>query len=141
MNVRLPLLRAAAFPATVLLGHLVLRARIGPAVNWAPLNVATHMLGGLAVAHLVGVALGPVLDTLRGRTRALVRAVGIVTLTTTVAVLWEFAECVMARIHGVLGPSAGGDTLRDIAAGMAGAAAYAAISRLARAGGAQAQAA
>ena len=141
MILRQPLLRAAAWPAAVLAGYLILRARLGADVNWPPLNVATHAAGGLAVAHLVGVALGPVLDTLRGRTRDLVRALGIVTLTTTVAVLWEFFECVVARIHGVLGPSAGGDTLRDIAAGMAGAVAYVAVSCLVRAGGAQAQAA
>jgi hypothetical protein len=140
VNFRQPLLRATAWPAAVLAGYLILRARLGPAVNWPPLNVATHVAGGLAVAHLAAVALWPVLGVLRGRTRALARAVGIVALTATVAVTWEFFECVVARLYGVQGPSAGGDTLRDIAAGMAGAVAYVAASLLARAGGAQAQA-
>ena len=136
MNLRQTLPRAAAWPAAVLSGYLLVRAGFGPAVNWPPFNVATHVAGGLAVAHLAAVALGPVLDALRGRTRALARAVGIVALTATVAVSWEFFECVVARLYGVRGPSAGGDTLRDIAAGMAGAVTYVVASRLARAGGA-----
>jgi hypothetical protein len=140
VNLRQPLLRAAAFPAAVLFGYLLVRAGFGPAVNWPPFNVATHIAGGLAVAHLARVALRPVLAALRGRTRALARTVGIVALTATIAVSWEFFECIVARLYGVQGPSAGGDTLRDIAAGMAGAVAYVAASRLVRAGEAQTQA-
>jgi hypothetical protein len=140
VNIRQPLLRAAVYPAGILLGHLLLRARIGPAVNWPPLNVATHMAGGLAVANLAAVTVAPVLEALRGRMRALVRVAGIVALTATIAVTWEFLECIMARIHGVQGPSAGGDTLRDIAAGIAGAVIYVLASSRGRATGVSAQA-
>ena len=124
VDLRHPLLRAAAFPTVVLAAYLVVRACFGEAADWPPFNVATHVAGGLAVAHLAGVALAPVLAALRGRTRMLVQLIGIFALTATVAVSWEFFECLVARLYGVRGPSAGGDTLRDIAAGMSGALAY-----------------
>jgi len=124
LDLRHPLLRAAAFPAVVLAAYLLVRARYGEVAHWPPFNVITHVVGGLAVAHLAGVALAPVAGALRGRTRTLVQLVGIFALTATVAVSWEFFECLVARLYGVRGPSAGGDTLRDIAAGMSGALAY-----------------
>jgi len=114
------IVRAARAPAAVLGLYLVLRAISGELVRWPPLNLAAHLVGGLAVAHLFLVALGPVADACAGRARALVRAVGTFALTTTTAVAWEFFECVLARIQGVRGPSDPGDTLQDIAAGMAG---------------------
>jgi hypothetical protein len=126
------LLRASAWPLVVLAGYLLTKARFGSAVNWPPFNIGVHVAGGVAIAHLAGVAIAPVLAALPGRTREAARAVGLCALTVTTAVAWEFFECVVARLYGVRGPSQGGDTLRDIAAGMAGALAYVAVRHLAR---------
>ncbi len=124
-------LRAAVAPAAVLAAHLALRAAFGDLGRLLPLNIATHVAGGLAVAHLFTAAVAPVADAFSGRARRLVVAVGVFALTTTTAVAWEFFECVVARVCGVRGPSAGGDTLQDVAAGMLGAAAFV-VHRLAR---------
>lgn len=120
-------LRAGLYPAAVLVGYLLARARFGERVSLGPLNIATHFVGGLAVAHLFAVLVAPVADACERRLRAVVRLVGIVALTATMAVSWEFMECLVARVAHVRGPSRRGDTLRDIAAGMAGACAYAAV--------------
>lgn len=118
-------LRAAAAPIAVLGLHLVLRLHSSALVQWPPLNRATHLAGGLAIAHLAAALVEPVAEACAARVRPLVRAAGIFALTTTTAVAWEFYECVMARVRGIRGPSDPGDTLQDIAVGMAGAAAYA----------------
>ncbi len=123
--------RAALAPAAVLAAYLAAWAACGECVRWPPLNVGLHLLGGLAVAHLADAALAPLLAPLAGRTRERVRAVGLVALTSTVAVSWEFFECLVARVLHVRGPSGSPDTLVDIALGMTGALAYAAGRALA----------
>jgi hypothetical protein len=121
-------LRAALAPAAVLSAYLAGWAVGGEAVRWPPLNMALHLAGGLAVAHLVAAVLAPVLAPLSPRLRGRARAAGLLALTSTVAVAWEFLECVVARVLDVRGPSGSPDTLVDIALGMTGALAYAVVA-------------
>jgi hypothetical protein len=119
-------LRAALAPAAVLGAYLGAWAACGECVRWPPLNVALHLAGGVAVAHLAAAVLAPRLAPLADRTRERLRAAGSVALATTTAVAWEFLECLVARLLHVQGPSGSPDTLVDIAVGMAGAVLYAA---------------
>jgi hypothetical protein len=123
-------LRAALAPAAVLGAYLSAWAACGECVRWPPLNVALHLAGGVAIAHLAAVVLAPVLAPLPDRTRGRALAAGILALTSTVAVAWEFFECLVARALEVRGPSGSPDTLVDIALGMTGAMAYAIAARL-----------
>jgi hypothetical protein len=122
--------RAALAPAAVLAAYVAGWAVHGEGVRWPPLNVALHLAGGVAIAHLASAVLAPVLAPLPDRTRARAQAAGIFALTATVAVAWEFFECLVARALEVRGPSGSPDTLVDIAMGMTGALAYAVAGRL-----------
>lgn len=122
--------RAALAPAAVLAAYLAGWAIGGEAVRWPPLNMALHLAGGLSVAHLAAALLAPVLAPLAPRLRDRARAAGLLALTSTVAVAWEFFECVVARALDVRGPSGSPDTLVDIALGMTGALAYAVAAHL-----------
>lgn len=118
------LARAARWPAAVLCAYLLGWAVSGESVRQPLVNGGLHLAGGVAIAHLAAAALAPLVAGQPGRARAVLLALGCVALTTTVAVGWEFLECLVARLLGVRGPSDSADTLLDLALGMAGAAGY-----------------
>jgi len=138
MSIRSParsVLRAALFPAAVLAVYFLAREPLHlRSVSYGWTNVAMHFVGGFAVAHFAAALLLPLAAALPRPRRALLLAVGIIALTATLAVSWEFFECVVARVLHVRGPSRGGDSLRDIAAGIAGGLAYVSSSLVLRAG-------
>lgn len=112
-------------PLVVLFAAHLCAWRAGAYDSFPRLDVAMHLLGGFFVAGVFGWSLdwfavrgwiGPVDDRVAKAT--------VLCLVTIVAVAWEFLEfgldCLFATRyqHGL------GDTLRDIALGMAGGAAW-----------------
>lgn len=132
------LARAALWPLAVLAAYLLGWAVSGEAVRQPLVNGLLHFAGGCAMAHLAAAVLTPLVRSLPDRARTAWLAVGCLALTTTVAVSWEFLECLVARLLGVRGPSDSADTLLDIALGMAGATACA-LGKVATSGGRRGQ--
>ncbi len=112
-------------PAAVLALHVVIDQGFGLYEAWPRVDVPMHFLGGLAIAYVVSRGFQ---DLSRGARAGAVRAAALElvlvgSVTTTVAVLWEFAEFGLDLVAGSNVQFGLVNTMRDLAMGMLGAAA------------------
>lgn len=125
--------RAAWPPALVFLAHVVASLVFQAYTRLPSLDIAMHLLGGCAIACCFARALEVVArEHAAARLDARMRVLLVFALTTTAAVVWEFAEFVSDRTTGTSAQVGLEDTLLDLALGMLGGAAYLATRARAR---------
>jgi hypothetical protein len=120
-------LRGAAWaPLSVLGAHAVASLGFDAYRRFPPLDLPMHFLGGAAIAFFFD-RLGRAARSrgLLGAPAPIVRAVLLMSLATSAAVFWEFAEFFSDRFLGTRAQLGLEDTLLDMFLGFAGGAGYA----------------
>ncbi|HKY34041.1 MAG TPA: hypothetical protein VJV23_16045 [Candidatus Polarisedimenticolia bacterium] len=114
-------------PAGVFLGHLA-AMRLGAYARYEGFDRPVHVAGGAAIAWFFLRACAEARRAgILGNPATAVETLLIFALTTTAAVVWEFAEYVSDRWMGTRLQGGLPDTLTDLALGMAGGAALLAL--------------
>jgi hypothetical protein len=116
-------------PIAVFLLHVVASRGLNAYAWYPPLDIPMHFAGGLAIAHFFARGLAALPDeAVAARWRRLLFGAATFALTATAAVFWEFAEFLSDRYFGTRAQGGLGDTLLDMALGIAGGLAYALVS-------------
>lgn len=116
-------------PILVFLVHTVMAFASRIYAIWPKVDIPAHVLGGVAIAYFVTGCFSFVpASTLGGHARKIIGVLLIVGLTSTAAVLWEFAEYFADSTFGTKWQRGLVDTLLDLALGMAGGAGWAVLA-------------
>lgn len=123
-------------PLTVLLVHVLAARVLDLYAIWPPTDIPIHLAGGFAMAFFLSRCCRAVRPEIMGSSRlAVLELVLVGSLTTTMAVLWEFAEFGYDRVFGTNVQVDLANTLQDQAMGIAGALTFLALrARQLRAG-------
>lgn len=119
-------LQGAWAPIAVFLLHVFAARGLNAYAWFPPLDIPMHFTGGVAIAHFFAQALAALPDgAIAVRFRTLLYGAATFALTCTAAVFWEFAEFFSDRYLGTNAQGGLGDTLLDMALGIAGGLIYA----------------
>jgi len=115
--------KALWYPLGVFLIHQLaasgFRANLYDVYPW--LDIPMHLAGGFAIAVFIGISLRILAEEkCIALDDALVRSVLILSLTTTAAVIWEFAEWSCDRVLATRSQVSLDDTMLDVLLGMVG---------------------
>ncbi len=127
-------LKAGWPPALVFAVHVVTGQMVNVYALFPRFDVLMHFAGGLAMAHFFRCSFaalpeGAIVSSMRGAMELVI----VISLTTTAAVFWEFAEFSMDAVFGHHAQLGLEDTMRDMAVGVFGGAVYAGAAKLRRA--------
>ncbi len=121
--------RAGWAPLLVFLLHVFISRVVNGYILYPPLDIPMHFFGGVAMAYFLAKCFSALPDNAIARSlRSLAEVVFVVSLTTTSSVIWEFAEFTSDTVFGTHAQLGLDDTLLDMALGIAGALAYAAMT-------------
>jgi len=112
----------ASWPPLLVFGvHAAASLGLNAYESWPALDVPMHLLGGVAIAAFLTRSLDVLEEhALLDRSKGPLRFLLVVSLTTTAAVVWEFAEFLLdARLDTGAQVSLP-DTMLDLALGMVG---------------------
>ena len=106
--------------------HIFLSRVLHAYIIWPPTDIPMHFLGGVTTAFLISRCFQFLPRTVYQKNRvALLEIVLIISLTTTVAVFWEFQEFIRDQIFGSNVQISLANTMQDLAMGILGASAFA----------------
>lgn len=120
------ILRRAAWPPTfVFLLHVAASRVLHAYERWPSLDIAMHLLGGIAIACFFANSLAVwAIHDETARLDPRLRALFVFALTCAAAVFWEFAEYLTDRLAGTTAQLGLADTLLDMLLGIVGGSAY-----------------
>jgi len=108
-------------PLAVFVAHVVLSLAFNGYQRMPGLDIPAHVLGGMAIAFFFSRLLDILGDyTIIDRVDGLLRAIFLIALTATAAVLWEFAEYISDHSFGTQAQGDLEDTLLDMLLGILG---------------------
>jgi purine-cytosine permease-like protein len=108
-------------PLAVFVAHIILSLAFNGYQRITGLDIPMHLLGGMATAFFFSRLLDILGDyTLVERVDGLLRAIFLIALTATAAVLWEFAEYTSDHSFGTQTQGGLEDTLLDMLLGILG---------------------
>jgi hypothetical protein len=108
-------------PLAVFVAHVVLSLAFNGYQRITGLDIPMHLLGGMAIAFFFSRLLDILGDyTIVERVDGLLRAIFLIALTATAAVLWEFAEYISDHSFGTRAQGGLEDTLLDMLLGILG---------------------
>lgn len=108
-------------PLAVFVAHVILSLAFNGYQRMPALDIPMHLLGGMAIAFFFSRLLDILGDyTIVARVDGLLRAIFLMALTATAAVLWEFAEYISDHSFGTQAQGGLEDTLLDMLLGILG---------------------
>ncbi len=108
-------------PLAVFVTYVVLSLAFNGYQRMPGLDIPAHVLGGMAIAFFFSRLLDILGDyTIIDRVDGLLRAIFLIALTATAAVLWEFAEYISDHSFGTQTQGGLEDTLLDMLLGILG---------------------
>ncbi len=108
-------------PLAVFVAHVTLSLTFNAYERLPEVDIPVHFVGGIAIAFFFYRTLGILSEyDIVNRVDGLVRAVLLVALTATAAVLWEFAEYASDHVIGTHTQEGLEDTLLDMLLGLLG---------------------
>ncbi len=108
-------------PLAVFVAHVILSLAFNGYQRIPGLDIPMHLLGGMAIAFFFSRLLDILGDyTIVDRVDGLLRAIFLIALTATAAVLWEFAEYISDHSFGAQVQLDLEDTLLDMLFGILG---------------------
>ncbi|MFB3047312.1 MAG: hypothetical protein ACE10A_13520, partial [Acidiferrobacterales bacterium] len=108
-------------PLAVFVAHIILSLAFNGYQRMPGLDIPMHLLGGMAIAFFFARLLDILGDhTIVNRVDGLLRAIFLIALTATAAVLWEFAEYIFDHSFGTQTQGGLEDTLLDMLLGILG---------------------
>lgn len=108
-------------PLAVFVAHVILSLAFNGYQRMPGLDIPMHLLGGMAIAFFFSRLLDILGDyTIVDRVDGLLRAIFLIALTATAAVLWEFAEYISDHSFGTQTQGGLEDTLLDMLLGILG---------------------
>ncbi len=108
-------------PLAVFVAHIILSLAFNGYQRMPGLDLPMHLLGGMAIAFFFSRLLDILGDyTIVERVDGLLRAIFLIALTATAAVLWEFAEYISDHSLGTQTQGGVEDTLSDMLFGILG---------------------
>ena len=108
-------------PLAVFVTYVVLSLAFNGYQRMPGLDIPAHVLGGMAIAFFFSRLLDILGDyTIVDRVDGLLRAIFLIALTATAAVLWEFAEYISDHSFGTQTQGGLEDTLLDMLLGILG---------------------
>ena len=115
-------------PAAVFLIHVTATQVFDAYAVFPQLDVPMHFVGGIAMAFFISRCFRQLpRDVVRSSRLVVLEAVLIASMTTTIAVLWEFAEFSLDQFVGSNVQVGLANTMQDLALGMLGAAVVVAV--------------
>ena len=102
--------------------HVILSRVFNAYVVFPPTDIPMHFLGGLAMAFFISRCFQALpREVVRSSRIVALELILVGSLTTTAAVIWEFAEFACDQIFGTNIQRSLGNTMRDMGLGIAGA--------------------
>jgi hypothetical protein len=115
-------------PALVFTTHVIATQVFDVYTIWPQADIPMHFAGGCAIAFFMSRCFQALpRDVIRSSRIVVLEAVIVASLTTSAAVLWEFAEFSLDRLAGTNVQVSLANTMQDMAMGMLGAALVVAV--------------
>lgn len=109
-------------PCLVFTAHVIATRVFGVYRIWPPADIPMHFAGGLAIAFFMSQAFRALpREIVRSSRLVVLEAILVLSLTTSAAVVWEFAEFSLDTLVGSNVQVSLPNTMQDLAMGMLGA--------------------